>query len=759
MTSRGANLSLAKRTVFSVLSLVIALAAVEAGLRLSGLILLWRRHDLPSSSPHPGELRILCAGDSYTYGVGAPPESSYPAQLERALDLLLPDQDHRCVNAGIPDTNFEEALAQIDQLVPTVRPKVVLLLTGANEPYRPSNLERVRESSPPGFSSELRLVKLVKLFFRTRKELRKDQPHAANETSDHLRNATDVAVQAHSLLKRAEKLRRPEVPSPNRDAIDIARLLEFPPITDSRQAQVQANIAKTWLALGENDKAREHSLRAQTLAPNWIVPLHMLAEIAIQQDRPEEALRYAGQLREKYPSSPWADLLWAEASLLEAAPGAENSTPFQVDPAKIGEALLAIGVRNPGLLPRVLWDLRSLASRRAGLASPTTSSGDGGASRQSPEASRQTIQRLAEMLRDKHAQRVPPGIQALLEDLAITTEDVAGEPRFLELFPWETGDAAAKLESLRALMRRQATDPATVSEKKLAIAFFEAEKALSPSAEGCRLLANEAFQLDQRHARQQLAARATELDPEDPLSWNALAYASYSNGDNAQSRSAALDAYRIDPTLPGVLKVLVRALAPVPRPAGQAGVPAGGPKNQAASAGEPPTKDPDLEILLDVAAQLPDMDPLAPDELFSVLSILKEKFAVAGPEAEKTLDETARRLGLRPREESGEGASLQTGFQSRARALLREAKEICRPYGCRLLLLDYPLSSELNAWLRQAASEEKVDLVPVSEFFQALRSSGPVAELYSPDGHLTAEGYRKMADFVAQRILPFLRKQ
>ncbi|KHK01821.1 SGNH/GDSL hydrolase family protein [Desulfovibrio sp. TomC] len=60
-----------------------------------------------SSGPRPAAdsrpaLRVLCLGDSFTYGVGVNDEQTYPALLQIYLQERFPDRSVEVINAGIP---------------------------------------------------------------------------------------------------------------------------------------------------------------------------------------------------------------------------------------------------------------------------------------------------------------------------------------------------------------------------------------------------------------------------------------------------------------------------------------------------------------------------------------------------------------------------------------------------------------------------------------------------------------------------------
>lgn len=87
----------------------------------------------------PGELRILCLGDSTTYGQGVADEDTIPACLEAELARLVPSGSHRVrvVNGGVRGYGTKQELALLEEVGPAIEPDLVLLL------WYPNDLERV----------------------------------------------------------------------------------------------------------------------------------------------------------------------------------------------------------------------------------------------------------------------------------------------------------------------------------------------------------------------------------------------------------------------------------------------------------------------------------------------------------------------------------------------------------------------------------------------------------------------------------------
>ena len=91
---------------------------------------------------------IVALGDSLTAGQGVPETQSYPAQLEARL--LSDGYNYRVINAGVSGETSSGTLSRIAWVHITLKPDIIILVTGANDGLRGidtrllrSNLDRL----------------------------------------------------------------------------------------------------------------------------------------------------------------------------------------------------------------------------------------------------------------------------------------------------------------------------------------------------------------------------------------------------------------------------------------------------------------------------------------------------------------------------------------------------------------------------------------------------------------------------------------
>lgn len=126
-------LKLTPKIFFIFIGLLIGIILIECGLNVAGWIYeAYRMKDELSYKKEKDTFRILCVGDSYTFGVGAPRDFSYPEQLENMLVKEFGNQI-KVINEGKPGWNSSQILKKLPSQIKNYNPNMVILLIGMND--------------------------------------------------------------------------------------------------------------------------------------------------------------------------------------------------------------------------------------------------------------------------------------------------------------------------------------------------------------------------------------------------------------------------------------------------------------------------------------------------------------------------------------------------------------------------------------------------------------------------------------------------
>jgi lysophospholipase L1-like esterase len=120
---------------------------------------------------------ILCLGDSFTFGLGADPDNSYPAHLERILNKINHGQRYKVFNGGILGGNSSSILLeQLNSYINKYAPDMIIIMTGMNntwilsegtffhlQEYKKTNLVGTIIKRLDIFLTGLRIYKLFKI--------------------------------------------------------------------------------------------------------------------------------------------------------------------------------------------------------------------------------------------------------------------------------------------------------------------------------------------------------------------------------------------------------------------------------------------------------------------------------------------------------------------------------------------------------------------------------------------------------------------
>jgi len=118
------------QTLFILISFIlwvfIIFVLLELSLRVFGTYYRTKQDNISQGDKN---FTVLCIGDSFTYGIGAKQGKSYPEQLEEIIEKEE-KMPVRVINAGICAGNTFQILEQIQALLKSYKPDVVIMLFG-----------------------------------------------------------------------------------------------------------------------------------------------------------------------------------------------------------------------------------------------------------------------------------------------------------------------------------------------------------------------------------------------------------------------------------------------------------------------------------------------------------------------------------------------------------------------------------------------------------------------------------------------------
>jgi lysophospholipase L1-like esterase len=106
------------------------------------------------ASPHPERFRILCVGDSVTYGFNVDQGAEWPRRLEALLNAADPEHPVEVVNAGVPGWSWVQGLRYVQHEGLALAPDLVIAAHGTNDRFWSASatdferLPRARAAAP-----------------------------------------------------------------------------------------------------------------------------------------------------------------------------------------------------------------------------------------------------------------------------------------------------------------------------------------------------------------------------------------------------------------------------------------------------------------------------------------------------------------------------------------------------------------------------------------------------------------------------------
>jgi lysophospholipase L1-like esterase len=172
--------SLVARTGSNLLALAAGIALVELVLQGAAL---WVGGEAPAGlvGLEPGVPRVLCLGDSNTWGFGVEPDNAWPQQLEAVWNA---DREPliEVLNFGYPGTNSSQVRRDLRRAFEAVHPDVVILMVGVNDLWTlpvPVDADDDERSAPRRFLD--RYSRLWRLAWSARRALSSSAVEVAGE--------------------------------------------------------------------------------------------------------------------------------------------------------------------------------------------------------------------------------------------------------------------------------------------------------------------------------------------------------------------------------------------------------------------------------------------------------------------------------------------------------------------------------------------------------------------------------------------------
>ena len=245
------------------------------------------------SESNATDLRILCVGDSYTFGDGASDSNhSYPMVMQRLLTAQL-DRKVTVANFSWPGDSSHDVLSTLGRNLEKVRPHAVCVLIGSNDIWRrpqllkPANIDT---GQPKTFKLRWRTAHLFLWLFHDREEgswARVGKSDASNT------GPTQAMVSAAiELMKKAG-----------------LRLVEKPTWTPNRPSQICQMENKVWSLINAKDHAAAAKLLETAVGERDHPALQRLrVEVYQKLGNQSQVTKWLDALRANYKNDPTEDV-------------------------------------------------------------------------------------------------------------------------------------------------------------------------------------------------------------------------------------------------------------------------------------------------------------------------------------------------------------------------------------------------------------------------------------------------------------------
>ncbi|MBU4305876.1 MAG: hypothetical protein KJ893_09725 [Candidatus Omnitrophica bacterium] len=204
------RLSVKHKIYLIVFGIGVCLLGGEILLRVSNLFctqFLLPRYDFPKIRAANTRI-IFCLGDSFTYGIGAGFNHSYPAQMEEILNQRSKGLNFKVYNLGVPGYNSTQVANRLRTVVTSCKPDAVVVLCGSNDKWNFRDMKwhwNWGTLAVDSLLSKLRVYRLVTVFFQNMRQSRLKL--VKHESFSMLRKNVDKLADAQKLIAYANVYR------------------------------------------------------------------------------------------------------------------------------------------------------------------------------------------------------------------------------------------------------------------------------------------------------------------------------------------------------------------------------------------------------------------------------------------------------------------------------------------------------------------------------------------------------------------------
>jgi tetratricopeptide (TPR) repeat protein len=151
-----------KRFFLIIFGIFLSLFFLEISLQVGSFIVKKKTGNIPSLPLT--HARILCVGDSYTYGLGVDKEDSYPAQLEKIIKKESGKDDIEVINCGVPGYNTPLLEKNFAKILDVNKPEIVLIMIGANDHWNFAGFEEPADDLFSKIADMFNHLKIFRMF-------------------------------------------------------------------------------------------------------------------------------------------------------------------------------------------------------------------------------------------------------------------------------------------------------------------------------------------------------------------------------------------------------------------------------------------------------------------------------------------------------------------------------------------------------------------------------------------------------------------